>query len=186
MRSPFPRRTNQFQWTDAMIIEELLCWCALHSRAESVTENWNRYRDILKKPKPTPTSVLKKREKNRNRRKKYRKNENSVFADDNLLISSMHFLPLTLRNEDVKLHYPPVLSLLLCTVLENCLNSSSTSRNNTGGPPLTGCPKNWRRILTNPMNRKNVILSNGGTSITQDFLLWRKSLCLFWEFPPHL
>ena len=60
----------------------------------------------FKKPKPTPTSVLKKNEKTENRRKKYRKKE-TVFADDDLLLSSICiFLPLTLRNEDVKFHYP--------------------------------------------------------------------------------
>jgi len=54
----------------------------MNSTAESVTENRNRYRDILKKPKPT--SVLKiPTEKNAE------KNENSVFADDDLLISSI-------------------------------------------------------------------------------------------------
>ena len=61
----------------------------VEDRAESVTENRNRYRDILKKPKPTPTSVLKKNEKNENRQKIPKKTENSVFADDDLLISSI-------------------------------------------------------------------------------------------------
>jgi len=65
-------------------------------------------------------SVLKKTKKT----KPTKNTENSVFADDDLLISSIFiFLPLTLRNENVKLHYPPVLSLLLCTVLQNCRNS---------------------------------------------------------------
>ena len=44
--------------------------------------------------------------------KKYRKKpENSVFADDDLLyLKYIHFWLLTLRNEDVKLHYPPVMA----------------------------------------------------------------------------
>ena len=61
----------------------------VEDRAESVTENRNRYRDILKKPKPTPTSVLKKNEKKRKPTKNTEKTENSVFADDDLLISSI-------------------------------------------------------------------------------------------------
>jgi len=72
--------------------------CHVCVRAESVTENRNRYRDILKKPKPTRTSVLKKPKKNENRRKKYRKNpENLVFADDDLLISSIFIFAVNVK-----------------------------------------------------------------------------------------
>jgi len=56
--------------------------------AESVTENRNRYRDILKTETDTDVGIQK-TEKTENRRKKYRKPENSVFADDYLLISSI-------------------------------------------------------------------------------------------------
>ena len=60
-----------------------------YTRAESVTENRNRYRDILKNRNHTDVGI-EKTEKTENRRKKYRKkNENSVFADDDLLISSI-------------------------------------------------------------------------------------------------
>ena len=53
-------------------------------RAELVTENRNRYRDILN----TDTDVG--IEKNQKPTKKIpKKNENSVFADDDLLISSI-------------------------------------------------------------------------------------------------
>ena len=58
-------------------------------RAESVTENRNRYRDILKTETDTDVGIEKKPEKNENRRKNTEKNENSVFADDDLLISSI-------------------------------------------------------------------------------------------------
>jgi len=57
-------------------------------RAESVTENRNRYRDILKTETDTDVGIEKKR-KTENRRKNTEKNENSVFADDDLLISSI-------------------------------------------------------------------------------------------------
>jgi len=53
--------------------------------------------------------LKKKRKKTKTDEKNTEKNENSVFADDDLLISRIFiFLPLglTLRNEDVNLHYP--------------------------------------------------------------------------------
>jgi len=56
---------------------------AVLDRAESVTENRNRYHDILKTETVTDVGI----EKTENRRNKYRKKtENSVFADDDLLI----------------------------------------------------------------------------------------------------
>ena len=60
----------------------------MHGRAESVTENRNRYRDILKTETDTDVGI-EKTEKTENRRKNTEKNENSVFADDDLLISSI-------------------------------------------------------------------------------------------------
>jgi len=126
--------TNVFQTSDA---------CA---RAESVTENRNRYRDILKNQHRHRRRYWK-NPKNENQRKKYRKKRKFGFCWWRFTnLKYIHFLPLTLRNEDVKLHYPRVLSLLLCTVLENCRNSSSTSKNNTGGPSLImtlGTPCWW-------------------------------------------
>ena len=47
-------------------------------RAESVTENRNRYRDILKTETDTDVGI-EKTEKNENRRKKYRKNPKIRF-----------------------------------------------------------------------------------------------------------
>jgi len=61
---------------------------SLHSTAESVTENRNRYGDILKTETDTDVGIEKKRRK-RKPTKKTGKNENSVFADDDLLISSI-------------------------------------------------------------------------------------------------
>jgi len=100
----------------------LLCWNRVHTRAESVTENRNRYRNILKNRNRHRRRYWK------NRRKKYQKKRKFGFCWWRFTnLRYIHFLPLTLRNEDVKLHYPPVLSLLLYTVLENCRNSSSTT-----------------------------------------------------------
>jgi len=62
---------------------------SLHSTAESVTENRNRYRDILKTETDTDVGIEKKNEKKRKPTKKRGKNENSVFADNDLLISSI-------------------------------------------------------------------------------------------------
>jgi len=60
------------------------------SKAESVTEKRNRYRDILKTETDTDVGIEKKRKKNKNRRKKYRKKTKiRFFVDDNLLISSI-------------------------------------------------------------------------------------------------
>jgi len=105
-------------------------WVVPETRAESVTENRNRYRDILK---------------NRNwHRRRYWENQKKTKTDEKIPkkrnfgfcwwrftnLKYIHFLPLTLRNEDCETPLPPVVSMLLCTVLENCRNSSSTSRNN--------------------------------------------------------
>jgi len=59
------------------------------SKAESVTEKRNRYRDILKTETDTDVGIEKKTKKNKNRRKNTEKNDNSFFVDDNLLISSI-------------------------------------------------------------------------------------------------
>jgi len=99
----------------------------LQPRAESVTENRNRYRDILKNRKRHRRRYWKNRKPTEKIPEKKRKFGFCWWRFTNL--KYIYFLPLTLRNEDVKLHYPPVLSLLLCTVLENCRNISSTSRN---------------------------------------------------------
>ena len=66
-------------WTDRTVSQ------LLYARAESVTENRNRYRDILKTETDTDVGT----EKTENRRKKPKKNKNSVFADDDLLIWSI-------------------------------------------------------------------------------------------------
>ena len=60
------------------------------ARAESVTENRNRYRDILKNQNRHRRVYWKKtRKKTKTDEKNTEKNENSVFADDDLLISSI-------------------------------------------------------------------------------------------------
>ena len=56
------------------------------TRAESVTENRNLYRDILKKRNRHRRRYWKKTETDE---KNTEKNENSVFADDDLLLSSI-------------------------------------------------------------------------------------------------
>jgi len=65
--------------------------CGDCGRAESVTENRNRYRDILKKTETdTDVGIEKKNEKKtKTDEKNTEKNENSVFADDDLLSSSI-------------------------------------------------------------------------------------------------
>ena len=66
------------------IVWNTACSICLSIAEQECMKPISRY---LKKTKPTPTSVLKKTEKNRKPTKKYRKkNENSVFADDDLLI----------------------------------------------------------------------------------------------------
>jgi len=54
------------------------------TRAESVTENRNRYRDILKTETDTNVGIEKPKTDGKSTEKK-----NSVFADDDLLISSI-------------------------------------------------------------------------------------------------
>ena len=71
------------------------------TRAESVTENRNRYRDILKTETDTDVGIEKKR-KNRKPTKKYRKKRKFGFCWWRFTnLKYIHFLPLTLRNEDV-------------------------------------------------------------------------------------
>jgi len=76
-----------------LIAGQLIAW----TRAESVTENRNRYRDILKNRNRHRRRYLKNR-KTENRRKKYRKKtENSLFAGDNLLISSIFIFAVNVK-----------------------------------------------------------------------------------------
>ena len=96
------------------------------TRAESVTENRNRYRDILK---------------NRNwHRPRYWKNrkptKNTEKTKIRFLLMTIYysqvysFFAVNVKKWRCETPLPPVLSLLPCTVLENCRNSSSISRNN--------------------------------------------------------
>jgi len=59
------------------------------SKADSVTEKRNRYRDILKTETDTDVGIEKNEKKTKTDEKNTEKNENSFFVDDNLLISSI-------------------------------------------------------------------------------------------------
>jgi len=91
-------------------------WLLL-DRAESVTENRNRYRDILKNRNRHRRRHWKNRKKRKPTKKIPKKPENSVFADDDLLISSIFIFAVNVKKWICETPLPPgtVTAAVYCT-----------------------------------------------------------------------